>query len=394
MHDIIFVSLENWDEIWRRNQFLCSVLAKRYPKSKILFVGLAKDVSNHVRRGGKISDLQGQATYSLPEYPNITITRALKYLPNSVGSCRLINEAVMRRHVDNVARDLGLVAPILWLNSHSAVHMVGKMRESATIYDITDDWTEFTQSKSLTRLIRQQDLELCRRADAVIVCSQKLYDLKRNLAQHLYLIPNGVDAQHYSKVLQGTNSSPDIASRWPKPVLGYTGTIHPDRVDMNLVEAVARKMPHASIVLVGPVLLATQYVSRFKSLKNVFFTGPVPYSRLPDYMSAFDVCITPHCMTPFTESLNPIKLWEYLASGKPVVSTNVAGFRDYPRLVNLADDADSFVAAVQNALHEDPALQEERRAEARQHSWESRVDAVEAVIKTCLSKQEASHARP
>jgi teichuronic acid biosynthesis glycosyltransferase TuaH len=101
-------------------------------------------------------------------------------------------------------------------------------------------------------------------------------------------------------------------------------------------------------------------------------------------MRAFDVCITPHRVTPFTESLNPIKLWEYLAAGKPIVSTNVAGFRDYPQFVTIAD-ADGFNEAVQTTLHEDPTRAEARRTEARRHSWSARLDAVEAVISDCLN---------
>jgi glycosyltransferase involved in cell wall biosynthesis len=97
-------------------------------------------------------------------------------------------------------------------------------------------------------------------------------------------------------------------------------------------------------------------------------------------MRAFDVCIVPHRVTPFTESLNPIKLWEYLAAGKPIVSTDVAGFRDYPQFVRIASDAPSFLQAVQAALTEDPSLPQARRAEAQHHSWNSRLDAVEQVI--------------
>ncbi len=322
----------------------------------------------------------------MPDLPNITVTHPLKILPNSLAAGRRFNEAVARRHIRRVARRLGIKNPVLWLNPHSAVHMAGRMGERAVIYDITDDWTQLTQSPSLTQLTTEQDAELCRRADAVIVCSQKLFDLKHGLSHHLHLIPNGVDAKHYDGVLNQDKPLPDDAKRWPKPVLGYTGTIHPDRVDIALVEAIARKLSQGSIVLLGPNHLSENDKSRLVNSGKVMFKEAVPYTQLPEYMRAFDVCITPHCMTAFTESLNPIKLWEYLAAGKPIVSTNVAGFRDYPDFVYLAHDADSFVVAVQNALREGSGKPEARRAEARSHSWESRLDAVEAVIQLCLGK--------
>src|SRR5262249_36371551 len=137
--------------------------------------------------------------------------------------------------------------------------------------------------------------------------------------------------------------------------LGYTGTIHPDRIDVALLERVARGFPGGSVVLIGPSHLAEGDRRRLVGLGNVFFTGPVAYERLPHLMRAFDVCIVPHRVTPFTESLNPIKLWEYLAAGKPTVSTDVAGFREYAAFVTIAADADGFVRSIGEALRESPA---------------------------------------
>ena len=134
------------------------------------------------------------------------------------------------------------------------------------------------------------------------------------------------------------------------------------------------------MALVGPDLLTPADRARLDALGNVARTGPVPYRHLPDYLRAFDVCITPHCMSEFTESLNPIKLWEYLAAGKPIVSTDVAGFRDYPHLVHLAADPDAFVAACRDALQEPPATGPARRAEAQKHTWDARIDCVLSVL--------------
>ena len=166
--ELIFVSIENWDDVWRRNQFVCGQIARRFPNSKILFVGTARDVSNQIRRG-QTADLRIPATWQVPGYPNIHVTRPLKFLPNTIPAMRRINEGMYRRHALRAAHQLGFRRPILWLNPHYAVHMVGKMGADRTIYDITDDWITLTQSEALTRLIIEQDRELCRVADAVIV---------------------------------------------------------------------------------------------------------------------------------------------------------------------------------------------------------------------------------
>ena len=384
--------MENWDDVWRRNQFLCAGLARRFPGIKILFVGLPRNVTNDLRHG-RMPPL-GAAESAVPGLPGITLTRPLKLLPDTLGWGRRLNEALFRAGVARAARRLGMRSPTLWLNPHSAVHMAGKMGESAVIYDITDDWTTLTQSPALAKRTIGQDAALCRRADAVIVCSERLYEMKRGLAKHLHLIPNGVDAGHYTAVLDGTGPLPFPADGWANPVLGYTGTVHPDRVDVSLVESLARRFPAGTIALVGPNLLAGEDRQRLAACGNVALTGPVPYAHIPDTMRAFDVCITPHRMTAFTESLNPIKLWEYLAAGKPIVATDVAGFRDYPQFVHLASDADSFGRAVEDALSEqDSTAGEGRRAEARRHSWEARLDQVAELLagKPAPQRKEASH---
>ena len=280
-------------------------------------------------------------------------------------------------------------AALLWLNAHDAVHLVGRMGERKVIYDITDDWTKFshfTDRPALQRLTIAQDTRLCQAADEVIVCSQALYDSKKGLARRLHLIPNGVDAAHYAVVLNGTGPLPPDASpeAWPRPVFGYTGSIHGDRVDVNLVEALARllivrQLP-GTLVLLGPNMLNAADTRRLLATGRVVLPGPRAYRDLPEYMRAFDVCMTPHCMTEFVESLNPIKLWEYLAAGKPIVSTDVAGFRDFPEVVRIAKTPDEFLAQLQAALAEGTSKAAQRQATAAAHTWQARINQIIPLI--------------
>ena len=125
--------------------------------------------------------------------------------------------------------------------------------------------------------------------------------------------------------------------------------------------------------MIGPNLLSLGDRQRLEATGKVFLHPAVPYREIPNYMRAFDICITPHRVTPFTESLNPIKLWEYLAAGKPIISTPVAGFRDYPQHVYLAADVASFLAAVPVALREPNLKIVARQEAASHHSWDARI---------------------
>jgi glycosyltransferase involved in cell wall biosynthesis len=380
MNDLIFVSMEDWDEVWRRNQFVCAELARRHPEMKILFVGVPRNVWRFAKRGDFGALVRSPITKAAG-FGNITITRALRAgLERFEWGVRL-NQLLARRHVQKLARRLGMKKPVLWLNPHWAVHMIGRMDESQVVYDVTDDWIERDQPAWLAEQVRRQDAEMCAKAGAVIVCSQKLFEGKQKLAgDRVHLIPNGVDAAHYEMVLAGTTPLPAAAAEWEKPVFGYTGTVHPDRVDVQLVEDVAKQLKRGTLVFVGPNHLPVDQRERLVKTGRVKFHPPVPYSEIPSFMRAFDVCMTPHRTSAFVQSLQPIKLWEYLAAGKPIVATDVAGFRDFPELVRIARSADEFVKQLLVAMTEGTLLSGKRQAVARENSWQSRVDAIEKVL--------------
>jgi len=402
--DVIFVSLENWDDIWRRNQFVCAELARRFPNDRILFVGMPHDISEALRRGS-LRAAMGAVFFNkpftpIPDAPNLTFTRSVKLLPNSLRLGRYLNQLLLRQHIRRQVRRRAISSPLLWLNAHWAGPLVGTLDERSVVYDITDDWALASDQEGVA-LLRQQDLDLCRRADLVVVCSESLLNSRKPNSRRILLLPNGVNSGHYAGVLRlgaGDAGAGDIGRlfgpgnqavqtpKWPAPVFGYTGTLHPDRVDVELVLALAKAYPKGTVALVGPDFLPPQTKDRLREAGNVTLAGPVPYARIPDVMSAFDVCIVPHCESPFTESLNPIKLWEYLAAGKPMVATNLAGFRDYSKLCRIASGPQAFVAACRDALAEAQALSlgdstaieaaKARRLEAAGHSWASRVDVL------------------
>ena len=430
MRDLIFVSLENWDEVWRRNQFLCAELSRRFPDRRILFVGkplfgpqLAKRARSASGRAQVRAALE-RRFWCVPDYPNIFFFSPLKPLPNPAPGGRALNEAWQIAQVRRAARRARIRDPLLWINPYDSGFFIGRLGERATVYDITDDWALMARSPAAAQRIAAQDRALCERADLTIVCSPALYQSRLPLTRELLLLPNGVDAAHYANIDQNApfppgcfdenggfhpanapdpqpathnpqSESESESESWPRPVFGYTGTLHRERVDLDLVVQLARAHPQGSVVLVGPQHWTDDSLRRaLETTPNLHAPGPVPYARIPDVMARFDVCIVPHQQSGFVESLNPIKLWEYLAAGKPIVSTDVAGFRDYPDLVRLAGDTRAFIAAARQSLLEVngatygalasqqsacpqlPSLRAARRAVVADQSWGARVDVL------------------
>lgn len=384
MRDMIFVAMENWDGMWRRNQPLAMEFARRAPDHRILFVGLSQDLS-HALRKGRLGTLLRALTpskdlVSPPGAPNIFLLNPVKWLPNTLRWGRAFNRWVERLQIRAAAHRLGLQRPLLWMNPHYALHLVGRVGECGAVYDIGDDWTEPDQKEWLRRFVIAEDAELCRKADAVIVVSEKLEQMKRPLTDRLYRVPNGVYADRYAGVAERSLPPHPLTAGWAHPILGYTGTLHAGRVDIDLIIQLARRFPEGTVALIGPSELEAATVRRLMAEPNIRMTGPVPFNQVPQVMAAFDVCIVPHLVTAFTESLSPLKLYEYLASGLPTVSTPVSGFRDFPDLVYLAEHAEAFAAAARAALTEAADLPERRRQTAAQHTWEARVDEIERII--------------
>jgi teichuronic acid biosynthesis glycosyltransferase TuaH len=379
---IVFISLEPWDEIWRRNQFLCDGLLRRSDATQILFVQPPYDNSFAVRSRDFAKIQLSTSLLSGGYEGRLQLFTPTKWFPNSLPLGRKFNESSLTKQVTGALASLGWSATHLWINQHEAASLLDAGIAAQSIYDITDDWTTFSGNQAHLEVVTDQDHKLCVGATEVIVCSDQLFEDKFNLVKpnRLHLVPNGVHVDHYVSVTDDNKQLHPVTLDWQKPVYGYTGTIHGDRVDVNLVAEIAKLNPNATIAMVGPNLFGGEDQLRLSKYSNIVFTDAMPYVELPEIMRAFDVCMVPHLVTPFTESLNPIKLWEYLAAGKPIVSTNVAGFRDFPELIHVAESYDVFLKNLYIALNEDSSITVARQAVAQQHSWDKRIDQVIQIL--------------
>ena len=241
---------------------------------------------------------------------------------------------------------LGLTRPVLWVNDPSYARLAVSSRWPV-LYALTDDWLRAEAPSREIRRRRRQDSELVATAGALTVCSPDLarqYANRRSSA----LIPNAVDAEHF---------------RWPRerpadlphgPVAVYVGTLHDERVDVELIERLARHLPDVQIALVGPDSLSLASHQHLRGVPNVHLMGPRPYKDVPAYLQHADVIVVPHIVSPFTESLDPIKAYECLAVSRPTVSTPVAGFRELRGSIRVVE-REGFPAEVERLLSENPS---------------------------------------
>ena len=319
---VLLLSLENFDEVWRRNQHFVHQLLVQGFASQVIFV--APPASDGPREWH-------------PAHGVTVVVPPLYVAPRFGGI--LLSALWLRQHW------LGQV-DLLWVNNAPLGRWLLGGRPA--VHDVTDDWRESVMGwASRRRLIKAEGL-LARRARTV-VCSPVL--ASRWHARYgvtAAVIPNAVDAS-----LVRAARPRELAGSGPHGA--YVGTLHEDRLDVELVIRLASSGNLGTIHLVGPDHLAPASRAQLQATGNVRIHGPVPRDDVPSWLQAMDVLLLPHVVSPFTLGLDAIKAHEYLATQKPIVATPTSGFQGVEGVEGVRIiGPDRYVVAVQEALHSGP----------------------------------------
>jgi len=362
MSDLVVLSLERWDEVWRRNQHLVSGLLQQDPALRVLFVEPPDDPLHSLQRGARPEFGQGVR----PVAERLHTIRPVKWLPRRIDPGA---DARIERAIVGAAARLGMTDPLLWVNDP---RLAGLARRTGwrTLYDLTDDWLSADRPAAEMRRIGEGEAWLLAHSAAVVACSPELARRKSPQRPDIAVVRNGVDVDAYRA------PQPRPADLPSGPVALYLGTLHRDRLDVALCvrtavalrasdragdhgsagpkiagRSAASAGPAATVVLVGPNALDEADTARLRGA-GVMVLGARPREAVIGYLQHADVLLVPHVVTAFTESLDPLKLYEYQAVRRPVVSTPVAGFRDADDpLIRIADTKD-FPEAVRQILAE------------------------------------------
>ena len=340
MTDLVVVSLEPWDDVWRRNQHLVSRLLAMDDNLRVLFVEPAADPLHDATR--RRVPGWGHSPRLHREIDRLWTMRPLKILPRRLD--RRVDERIAEQ-VHSATQQLSMHSPVLWINDPGAAP-VAQQSGWPTLYDITDDWLVADRPDSELQRLGAGEAWLLSHAREVVACSAELVHRKApdrpvNLPP-IALIPNAVDVAAYR-----------IPQKRPVDLPAgktavYVGTLHTDRLDVDLCIATARSLgTTAALVLVGPNALSADDSARLRTA-GIHLLGSRRRDVIVAYLQHADVLVVPHAVTPFTESLDPIKLYEYLAVGRPVVSTPVAGFRDATSPHTHVANPEFFPATVLN----------------------------------------------
>jgi glycosyltransferase involved in cell wall biosynthesis len=258
---------------------------------------------------------------------------------------------------------------LLWIGqSHYSLSLLGQVRYRKLIYRMMDNYAEFND---VPDSMSDAEAEIIARADTVLVTAQKLYEAAREKGgDKVFYLPNGV---HYEKFNIPDPKEPADIAALPHPRVLYVGMIA-DWFDIDLMVHAAQNLPDYNFIIVGPTLIS---LDRLKGLSNVHLLGARPYDEVPHYMHFSDVGIMPFKKTPLTETINPIKIFEYLATGLPSVSVRLDELERLKSPTLLTETPQDFIDALREAVKRGRGLPE-FLAFAEANSWQKRYELIKS----------------
>lgn len=397
-YDIIMFNMSSYSD-WRkgiqnRNYHILHNLQKHPQIRKIVAIDFLpfnfKQMAKRYIKDIILNSHKGDIVYGDLTSSCYQVTSKI-YVYSTIDS--YFNQNIVTKELKRIQKALDIRNPILWSYNPLCTPYLNKLHEGMVIFDTVDNWCEhiaYTKQCYQKRLKKNYKL-IADKADVIFMVSPNLQSFYKsfNRTESVYYIPNGVELDNFKKE-HVTHPEPIEFFNQPelknKKIIGYIGTIQTNRFDIQLIQYCAKNHPDKAFVLGGPIWKDSinEIEKELKPLNNVFFCGPIPRKDWVNYCSYFDVAMNPHKVNEFTHYTCPTKIYEYIACGKPVVSTDVCGADEFNDLIYTTTTPQEFSQALAKALEEDSQEKQEKRFKiAHQHySWNSRVQKMLEIIES------------
>ncbi|WP_043929967.1 glycosyltransferase [Bacillus sp. EB01] len=291
-----------------------------------------------------------------------------------------LNQRLLALSLKNNIKKIG-GQPSLYTFLPSAADLLALVPFRAVYYDCVDDHGAF---KGLInpKLVAELETELLTKSNVCFATAKQLSDDRASLNPDIHLVPNGAEYEHFAKIQDVDLPVPEDILSIKNPIAGFIGGIS-EWIDLDLIYQTALQLPEVSFVMIGPV---DTDISIFTNLDNVHFLGPKPYSSLPAYIHAFSVCLIPFKLTKLTKSVNPIKMYEYLSAGKPVISTPLPEVLNYDGIIQIANGPAETIRVLMDIVgnleyHHSEEKVLPRQATGKENSWDARWKVIEQLLK-------------
>ena len=368
---LVYWALTGWEDLRQRPQHLAAALAQRNTVLYIRPVPLSR-----LRHGRPLPP----AVEHLSDRLCLLRPRALS--PGRLRAVARLNDAraaaMVRRHLDP-GRPV-----VLWLGHPDQAGQIGRCGEALVVFDSMDYHAAFKQGAAAARMAAAE-LSLLRRADLVLTSSADLQARAEAAGARAVPVPNAAEFEHFAAAATRPLAAPTEIAGLPRPRLLFYGTLGP-WLDTGLLAAIARSRPDWTLLVMGPPAGAN--LALLAGRPNVHLLGWRPYETLPAYLQHADACLLPFVADALTRAVDPVKLYEYLAAGKPVIATPLPELDKCGDLIDVVTTPAAAVAAVERHLlaPDDSERRWRRLAFAAEHTWEQRAAAAVAAIKAALRR--------
>lgn len=383
---IVVFSSVPWDYLKIAPQQTCKNLAKH---TKVLFLDRATSFAGLIFD----TDLASEAWERSKRPPEEIAPGLFRMTPGLAppyrGKAVLPNRWVAQSLGKTAKRgmeELGIERPIVISYIPQTAPLAGKLNEALWVYDVIDEYGAFPGIREdVAQTLEAEQLSV---ADLVVAISPNLVADRVERAKDVRLLPIGAETDHFLEAdLSGP--APEAFEARPRPWVGYYGGLD-DRFDAQMLEAAAKKLPEASFLMFGPVRDPSLF-DAVRPLPNVSFPGPIDYAELPNYAGRFDLAVLPYRQTRFNKYIFPNKIFEYLATGAPVVASPIPSISYLAEegLIEIASTPDEFAKKVAEGIARDRQGAEARIEHARRNTWENRAEILWGWIQEVLATKEA-----
>src|SRR3989338_570787 len=389
--NIICISSIDWDFIWQGHQEIMSTFAEN--GNRVLFIENTGVRSPSIVDLGRLLKRIKNWLNSIKGYrkerENLYIYSPI-VLPFPYSKiAQWINKYILLNSLKHWMKATNFQSPIVWtfLPTVTAANIIKNIDNKMSIYYCIDN---FRVSSPSAGKIKKDEIEMIKLVDRVFVTSQKLFEYVtqyKNISK-VHIFPFGVNIEGFEKVRDTKPHLPEDMKNIRRPIIGYIGGIH-KWIDQSLIKFLADKFKEFSFVFIGP---EQTDVSDLKKLNNIYFLGKKDHINLPEYAYQFDVGIIPYSLTPYTENVYPTKMNEYLALGKPVVSTALPEVEIFNNnnggVVYIGEDYGKFSMGIIEALAENSERSKtERIIAAKKNNWSNRIEEMSLIINKTLEEK-------
>lgn len=395
--DLIVIGAEEWWEakgIRPRGASLARAFGASDKVEKVLLINCPRSLPGRIK-SLLYGERQIEAIYPvmfkksgfsvMQVSPKMVMINTTVLMPESAGFFAGISRKMLTKRLCALIKDLGFEDNILWVLNPRIIDIAKAIPSRIKIFDTIDNLLAHPQAQKFYRKIKKAYEWVESNADLICIISDKQKTMFSDTLK-LCLLPNAIG----SEFLQAVRTKPADIGAIRHPMIIYVGVLQ-ERIDVALMEGVAKLLPNHQFVFIGPDV-APRYFKTIRQISNIHFIGPRNYDSIPSYISCADACMIPHKVDSLTNFMDPLKIYEYLACGKPIISTPVAGTENFKKYIHIADNSEAFAAAIKKALSENNvSLEKERKTQALLHTWDTRVEVAMGKIGEILDHEQAKN---